>query len=439
MARLHVFALLTALALLGVLLSGCTQQVAPSEKEIKIGVVASMTGPASTTGKDMWQSAVIAQDEINAKGGVYVKDLNTYARIRLIQGDDESTREGGIKAVTKLITDDKVDLLVGGFSSAVTSAHEAIVAENQVPYIITGASSPVITRNPDVNISYIFHHCPTTDDYGEQTVLFVDQVLRPAINTRFNFSEDRPIRIAIVYQDSLYGKGVQSAINATIQKYNLKMVIVSEQAFKMGETDFRTILTSVKASKPDVVYPAAFLNEQIPLVTQGQRDVGLDTIFLSVECNDDPDYYKGVGNYGEYSIQESRFSPYTMPVSDVATAAGAFKNSFKEKWGGFPGMMGASTYEGVYIAVAAIKESGTLEKSAVKDAIGQVKIPEIIEPMQGGVITFSQKYHESKFALYMEQLRLDTVSGEPRPVIVWPDNLKESGFILPDWYRPGGM
>ncbi|MDD1677255.1 MAG: ABC transporter substrate-binding protein [Methanomicrobiales archaeon] len=439
MARLRVFALLAVLAFIGVLLSGCTQQVAPTEKEIKIGVVASLTGPASTTGKDMWQSAVVAQDEINAKGGVYVKDLNAFAKIRLIQGDDESTREGGQKAVTKLITDDKVDLLVGGFSSAVTSAHEAIVAENKVPYIVTGASSPIITRRTDIDTSYIFHHCPTTDDYGEQTVLFVDQVLRPAVNARFNLSDDRPIRLAIVYQDSPYGKGVQSAINMTIQKHNLKMIIVSEQAFRMGETDFRTILTSVKAAKPDVIYPAAFLNEQIPLVTQGRRDVGMNTIFLSVECNDDPDYYKGVGSYGEYSIQESRFSPYTMPVGKIATAASAFKNSFKTKWGGFPGMMGASTYEGVYAAAAAIEQSGTLEKSAVKDALGKVRIPELIEPMQDGMITFSPDYRESKFALFMEQLRMDTVSGEPRPVIVWPDNLKEGSFVLPDWYRPGGM
>jgi branched-chain amino acid transport system substrate-binding protein len=216
------------------------------------------------------------------------------------------------------------------------------------------------------------------------------------------------------------------------------MVIVSEQAFKMGETDFRTILTSVRSAQPDVVYPAAFLNEQVPLVTQGRRDVGLNTIFLSVECNDDPDYYKGVGTYGEYSIQESRFSPYTVPAGDIATAAGSFKDAFRAKWGGYPGMMGASTYEGVYVAAAAIEQCGTLDKTAMKGAIGTVKVPQMVEPMQGGVIAFSTDYRESKFALFMEQLRIDAASAEPRPVIVWPDNLKQSTFVLPDWYRPGG-
>jgi branched-chain amino acid transport system substrate-binding protein len=425
---------LMVLILIAAPFAGCA---APQPKEIKIGVVASMTGPASTTGKDMWQSAVLAAEEINAKGGVFIKELNAKATIKVIQGDDESTREGGQKAVSKLITEDKVDILVGGFSSAVTYAHQAIVAEHKVPYIITGASSPTITRRTDIDTSYMFHHCPTTDDYGEQTTLFADQVIRSAINEKFNFSADRPLRLAIIYQDSPYGKGVQTAVNNTIAKYNLNIQIVSEQSFKMGETDFRTVLTAVKAAKPDVVYPATFLNEQIPLVTQARRDVGLDTIFLSVECNDDPDYYKGVGIYGEYSIQESRFSPYAVPKGSIANATLKFKNDFKAKWGGFPGMMGASTYEGIYIAAKAIENAGSLNKTLVREALANLEMPQIVEAMKNGKIAFSKDYRESKFELYMEQLIWDDSVKEPRPKIVWPDDLKETDFKLPEWYKPG--
>jgi len=66
---------------------------------------------------------------------------------------------GGQKAATKLITDDKVDILVGGYSSAVTSAYEQTVAEYSVPFVVTGASSPIITHRTDINTSYVFHHC----------------------------------------------------------------------------------------------------------------------------------------------------------------------------------------------------------------------------------------------------------------------------------------
>ncbi len=428
--------LIVGILVAGLLIAGCTQQEA--RDELKIGVIASMTGPASTTGKDIWQSAVIAADEINAKGGVSVKDLGKSIPVTVILGDDESTREGGQKAVTRLITEDKVDALVGGFSSAVVSAHESIVSDNGVPYIVTGASSPVITHRTDVNTNSIFHHCPTTDDYGRQTTIFASDVIRPAINDQFGFSDDRPLRLALLVQDSPYGKGVESAVLATIQAENLPVVVVANETFKMGETDFRTVLTSIKAAGPDVVYAAAFLNEQVPMVIQARRDVGMNVIFLAVECNDDPDYYSGVGQYGEYSIMESRFSPYVIPPGPLTDDIMAFKQSYKQRWGGFPGMMGASTYEGVYIITQAVENAGTRDKKAVIEALGTLNMPQIIEYMQGGAITFSPDFRESKFDLYMEQLIWNQTEQVVRPVIVWPDNIQQQPFILPEWFEPGG-
>lgn len=419
-----------------VLIAGCTEEQASGE-ELKIGVVASMTGPASTTGKDIWQSAQLAADEINADGGVYIADLNKKIPIRLVQGDDESTREGGQKAVSRMITQDNVDILVGGFSSAVVSAHQSIVAEYKVPYIITGASTPVITRRTDVDTSYMFHHAPTCDDSGSQITLFIDDTIRPAINAQFGFPADRPLKLAILYQDSPYGKGHQTAIKDTIANNSLKIEVVAEEAFKMGESDYRTVLTGIKNADPDVVYVAAFLNEQIPIETQAMRDVGLNKIFTAVEPNDDPDFYKGVGKYGEYSIVQSRFSPYTVPKGPTEAAYTKFVTDFDKKFGGFPGMMGVATYEGVYIAAQAVEDAGTLNKTQVKDAIAHMQMPQMVETMENQTICFSSDFRESKFDLTMEQLFWDGSVNETRPKIVWPASLKETDFVLPDWFEPG--
>ncbi len=436
MMKIGYLVLVAGLVLAAALVAGCTTQpTAPAT--LKIGVVASMTGPASTTGRDMWQSAQLAADEINARGGVYVKSLGGNATIELVQGDDESTREGGIKAVTKMITDDRVDLLVGGFSSAVVTAHQSIVAEKGVPYLVTGASSPTITRRTDINTSMIFHHCPTTDDYGAKTTIFMDEVIRPAVTAQFGRPEAQPLRLAVIYQDSPYGKGVLEAVNETIAENRLPIEIVAEEGYKMGETDFRSLLTSVKATRPDVVYPAAFLNEQVPMLTQARRDVGLDTIFLAVECNDDPDYYRGLGQYGDASVIESRFSPYAVPRGAISARVEQYRNDYQARFGGFPGMMGASTYEGVYVAAAAVEEAGTAEKAEVITTLTTIAVPEMIESMEGGVISFANPFRESRSNLYMEQLHWDAATQELRPTIVWPDELKETEFQLPGWYRPG--
>lgn len=435
---------IAALLIAAALIAGCTQQQAaspqvtgaPASGIVKVGVIASLTGPASNVGNNMWQSAQVAADKINADGGVTLKD-GSKAQIKLIVGDDESTQSGGQKAATKLITDDKVDVLVGGYSSAVTSAYEQTIAEYKIPYIVTGASSPIITHRKDIDTSYVFHHCPTTDAYGQYTTAFIDQVLRAAINKKNNFASDRPVRLALIYQDTAFGKGVQTAVNNTITNNKLNIQLVSQQSFKMGESDFRTQLTAIKAAKPDAVYIAAFPNEGAPMITQARRDIGLNTIFLNVENNDNAQFYKDLGQYGEGAIIESRFSPYTAPAGAVADAQDGFKKAYFAKFNTYPDMMGASTYEGVFIAAKAVGNAGTTDKTAVKQALVDMKMPQVIEAMKDQTISFSPDFRESTFDLWMEQLSPDAASGETRPSIVWPDNLKTTEFTLPSWYTAG--
>jgi len=433
---------IAVILIMAALIAGCTQQAASqqtaSQGTIKVGVIASLTGPASNVGTNMWQSAQVAADKINADGGVTLKD-GTKAKLQMIVGDDESTQQGGQKAATKLITDDKVDILVGGYSSAVTSSYEQTIAEFKVPYIVTGASSPIITHRTDIDTSYIFHNCPTTDTYGQYTTSFIEQVIKPAINKKYNFAAERPLRLALIYQDTAFGKGVQSAVNNTITANKLNIQLVSQQSFKMGESDFRTPLTAVKAANPDAVYLAAFPNEGAPIITQARKDIGLNTIFLNVENNDNAQFYKDLGQYGEGAIIESRFSPYVAPAGAVSAAQSSFKNAYFTRFGTYPDMMGASTSDGVFIAAQAIGNAGTTDKTAVRNALVSLKMPQVVEPMKDQTIAFSPDYRESGFDLWMEQLAYNQTLGETRPVIVWPDNLKTTDFVLPSWYTPGSV
>jgi branched-chain amino acid transport system substrate-binding protein len=424
-----------------VFIAGCTQQPAtqqPSTTQgiIKVGVIASLTGPASNVGTNMWQSAQVAADKINAGGGVTLKD-GSKVQLKLIVGDDESTLQGGQKAATKLITDDKVDILVGGYSSGVTYAYEQTIAEYKIPFVVTGASSPTITHRTDIDTSYVFHHCPTTDHYGQYTTLFIDQVVRPAVNKKLGAPSDRPFRLALLYQETAFGKGIQTAVNDTISKNKLNIQLVSQQSFKMGESDFRTPLTAIKAANPDAVYLGAFPNEGAPIITQARRDISLNTIFLNAENNDNAQFYKDIGKYGEGAVIESRYSPYIAPVGAVADAQNTFKQSYIARFGTPPDMMGASTYEGIFIAAKAIGDAGTTDKAAVRQALVTLKMPQVIEAMKDKNISFSPEFRESAFDLWMEQLSYNATIGETRPAIVWPDNLKTGDFVLPSWYVAG--
>lgn len=434
---------IVVLLVMAALIAGCTQQT-PSQQSntssaspvIKVGVIASLTGPASNVGNNMWQSAQVAADRINADGGVTLKD-GSKAQIKLIVGDDESTQQGGQKAATKLITDDKVDVLVGGYSSAVTSAYQQTIAEYKIPFIVTGASTPLITHRTDIDTNTTFHHVPTTDAYAQYVIKFIDQIMRPTLEKKLGFAADRPIRLALLYQDTAFGKGVQTAVNDTITKNNLNIQLVSQQSFKMGESDFRTPLTTIKAANPDVVFLAAFPNEGAPIITQARRDVGLNTIFLNVINNDNAQFYKDLGQYGDGVIIESMFSPYTAPVGLVADAQNAFKQAYFKKFNSYPDMMGATTYDGVMIAAKAIGEAGTTDKALVRQELAKLNMPQDILAMKNQSISFSPDFRESSMDLWMQQLAYNSTLGEARPLIIWPDNLKVTEFTLPSWYAPG--
>ena len=97
---------------------------------------------------------------------------------------------------------------------------------------MTGASSPIITHRTDIDTSDIFHHCPTTDTYGQYTTMFIDQVVRPAVNKKLGAPADRPFRLALLYQDTAFGKGIQTAVNDTITNDKLNIKLVSQQSIR---------------------------------------------------------------------------------------------------------------------------------------------------------------------------------------------------------------
>lgn len=429
--------ILIVMLFLILLIAGCAQQQAPPKPtEIKIGAVVSQTGAFSNLGKDMLQAAELAAEEINAQGGVYVKEFNAKIPVKIIAGDEESTAEGGQKTVTELILNKNVDILVGGYSSALVPVQQPIVLEHKVTYIISGASNPIVTRRTDIDTSYFFHHCPTTEDYGRVTTLFIDQFIRPEVNRKFNFSADRPMRLAVLYVDNAFGQGVVAAINKTVSEPSMKTQVSAMKGYARTDTDFRTQLTAIKATKPDVVYLASDPPASVMIMQQARREIGLDVIFVLVENNEDPIYYDGVKEFGDRSIVESRYSPYLAP-KDVAAANAKYKADFKAKYGTLPGMMATSTYEAVYIAAKAIENAGTLNKSAIRDAVANIQMPQLVESMVNGTIRFSKDYHESKFNHFMVQLHWNQTAGILRPTVIWPADMKEGDFELPSWYTPG--
>ena len=425
----------------------------PEVESIKIGLIAPYGIPV---GQDMDRAAKMAVDEINEAGGIYVSSLGKNLPIKLVTGDSEKANpDASLNEVTRLVTQENIDLLIGGFGSGATLSGQLPAIENRVPFIITGASSHLVTRrgflpedhplyiDDSVGMSYMFHYCTTTFHYSETVAYFFAEAMKPLLDSQHNLN--RNLRLAVLYRDDAYGQGVWDATNHFIQTDNLPIDVVAEQNYPTTTTTFQAELTNIKAAEPDAVYVVDFTTNTATIYKQGQNDVGLNTIYIAVEACEEPEFYTALGQWGDHQLLESKFAsyagpPFYLPMMDTYVA------DYSELYGQVPGMMGADTYDAFYIAKDAIERAGTLEKSEVRDAIEETNMDQMLIMTESGKIEFSTSpdaYHEIAPVTFVEQLIYDESLGESRPVVIWPETapivgtIKQAEFVLPDNYEPG--
>jgi len=409
----------------------------------------------------IWIAQLNWPKEINDAGGVYVAEWHTSVQIELVIADTQDDTPGkAVGPVTRAVTEDQVDLLIGGYTSAGTLADQVVAIENRVPYIITGASTSLVTRRgPQANfgtatdeqkiddaegMSYMFHYCTTTADYSKTVVNFFAESMKPLLDSTYEFDASRNLRLAILYRDDAFGKGVAADSKSLIESNDLPIDVVAERSYPVTATSFQTDLTAIKDAKPDAVYVVDFIANTAEIIKEGQRDVGLNTVYIAVECCEDPAFYTLLGEYGDKQLLESKFAPYAGPPFYLDTIE-TYVTNYQQEYDTIPGMMGADTYDAFYIAKDAIERAGTVDKAAVRDAIESCAIDQMLILTETGKIEFSTgtDYHEIAPVTFVEQLVWNEAVGECRSVIVYPatapgvGELKQADFVLPEGYEPG--
>jgi branched-chain amino acid transport system substrate-binding protein len=428
------------------------QSVSAEARDIKIGLVA----PLSTSiGQDMLDAAQMAVQEINDAGGVYVAEWNTNVNMTIVIADTIDASPGNAVAqVTRAVETDNVDILIGGYGSAATLANEIVAIDNKVPYIITGASNQLVTRrgpqgdyggfgasgansiSDAEGMSYLFHYCTTTYHYSKTVVNFFAEEMKPLVAPDRNFS------LAILYRNDAFGQGVEQATKYWIQEEDLPITLVADRGYEAGTSNFQTDLTAIKATNPDAVFIVDNPDKTPLAIKQGWDEVGLKTVYIAVENNQDSAFYSLLGQTGTGQLLESKLDPYMSP--SYLPLVGTYSEKFYETYGKTPGMMGADTYDAFYIAKDSIERAGSIDKATVRTAIENTNMDQMLIMTETGKIQFSTgvDYHEISPVTFVEQLYWDSEANQLKSVIVWPDSaggitLKQCDFSLPDGYVAG--
>jgi branched-chain amino acid transport system substrate-binding protein len=431
-----------------------TKPVSADARNIKIGLVAPMS---TSIGQDMHNAAQMAVDEINNAGGISVSGWNTKVNITLVTVDTgkDTVPADAVTALTQAVQSEKVDMLIGGYGSAATLADEVVAIENKVPFIITGASNQLVTRrgpqgdfggfgptgtysiSDSDGVSYMFHYCTTTYDYAKTVVDFLAQEMKPMV------APNRNLSLALYYRDDSFGNAVEQATLYWIQNESLPINIVADRKHPTTSTSFQTDLTVIKQASPDAVFVADNPDITPLVIQQGWNDVGLKSVYIAVENNQDPVFYNLLGATGDGQLMESKMDPFQVP--SYLPAVQTYSEKFNQLYGVMPGMMGVDTYDAFYIAKAAYESAGSIDKVAVRKAIEDTNMNQRLILTSTGKIQFSTgtNYHEISPITFMEQLKWNSQTSKLESQIIWPasvpgiSNFKQADFTLPTGYQPG--
>jgi branched-chain amino acid transport system substrate-binding protein len=234
--------------------------VAAQQKEVKIGVIYDLTGPFAAGGSEAgYLGNKIAIDMINERGGV-----EGY-RIRPIYADAQSKAEVAISETERLLNQEKVDMLMGVFSSAhcVPMAQKTDAAKKFFWMNVCVASSVL----KDKNLQYAFRTQVHSDQFGEASCLFLAESSEKKLGMK-----PKDLKVAIIYEDGPYGAGVASGNEASCKK--LGMNVVLKEGYSATAPDLSSLVTKMRRARPDIILHTGY-NPDITLFLRQAKEQGL--------------------------------------------------------------------------------------------------------------------------------------------------------------------
>lgn len=308
--------------------------------EIKIGIMAPVSGPESAFGKDMENAVLLAVSEINAGGGILGKVITTTT------SDDACDPKQAVSAAESLVTEEVV-AVVGGYCSPATAPTLKIYGDAGIPVIIPAAnSSKLVGANPgngfQINSSGI--------DQAQTAVAL--------------FKEKRIRKLAIIHQ----GDGYSADLSAQTEKKWKQMgqdVVVVESVVK-GEHNYTALLNRLRSKSPDAVFWTAYYADGAQFIKH-LRQGGFTKLIAVGDGSNSPKLMELAGKSAEGVYC------FSNPMIEYLPASKAFVESYRKKFNQEPGPYSALAYDGMNLLADAIIRAGAADKSAITKALKETK------------------------------------------------------------------
>lgn len=317
---------------------------------IRIGSVLSVTGPAAFLGDPQLKAFELYVDKINKEGGVLGRKLE------LVHYDDGSEAAKANGFAKRLIENDKVDIIIGGSTTGSTMAMAPLVEKAEIPFI--SFAGAVVVVEP---VKKWMFKTPHTDRMAAQKV-FEDMKKRGIT------------KVGLLSETSGYGQSGRKETQAMAAKYGV--TLVADETYGAKDTDVTAQLTKIKNS-PGLQAVLVFGFGQGPaVVTKNYAQLGMNVPHYQTHGVASDEYLRLTGA----AANGVRLpSPALLIVDKLAAndpqqkVVADFAKTYALRWKEHPSTFGGYAYDGMLIAVDAIKRAGSTDKAKVRDAIEQTK------------------------------------------------------------------
>ncbi|MCP4626002.1 MAG: branched-chain amino acid ABC transporter substrate-binding protein [bacterium] len=331
------------------------------KKGIHVGNAGAFTGDAAAPCAEIYNSAQIAVDEWNARGGIQ------GVKIEQIMGDDAMDPAQGVNVAHKFAADELMYGVVGPPMSHIAQATLKIYGSADLATITTAASKPNLTEQ---GYKHFFRVNARNDAHGWNCALFIKKRLGGE-------------RVAIVNEKVAYSENLAKETIKGLKKLGIKDI--KQETIVGGAKDYSAVLTKVKAFKPDVIFFIATTAPDNAIGARQTKDLGIDAIFFGSEgARDKKDYIQATEGAAD-GTYVYHFAPDIFAIP----AAADYIKKYESAYGSLSGF-GPPAYEAMNILLTAI------DQAAADGDISRREVVENLHKIKGynGILGFPVSFDE---------------------------------------------
>lgn len=353
---------------------------------VKIGQVSPMSGPISHLGKDNEFGAKLAIEDLNAEG---VEIGGKKVKFELVSEDDQGDPKIGTQVAQRLV-DAGVVGVVGHLNSGTTIPASKIYSDAGLPQISPSATNPDYTKQGFKTTFRVI-----ANDVQQGTAL--GQFAADGLKAK---------KVAIIDDRTAYGQGLADEFEKAVKAKGLE--VVKREFTTNTATDFNAILTSIKATKPDVVFYGGMDAQAGPLAKQMNR-LGIKAKLMGGDGWQTPEFIKLAGEAAEGQLSSSCGVP-----RDKMPGFTAFNDKFKAKFNTEVQIYAPYEYDAVRVLVDAMKRAKSTDPKVYLPEVGKTDYTGVT-----GKITFDDKGDIKNGAVTVYQVKggkwevVSTVGGAP--------------------------